>query len=171
MANLVNIIGNYKSFLSKLLSQFNKLNIDQNDIIELDHIAYRVETQDRYKEVKQKLKQFSIYLGEAKVRQRPIASFKLLKPIKHNHYTISCIELPSPSNHYNYPEGLEHAEFVIKGSLYNFQKKYSHLNFTEELNNPTNPELKLRFKGFQIKFHTKSLLNKIRNQAMRQSRK
>jgi predicted metalloenzyme YecM len=162
MNDLKNIIGNYDLFLSKLLSQFEKLNIDPNDIVELDHIAYRVETRNRYNEMKQKLKGFATYLGEAKVRQRPIASFKLFKPIKYDKYTIPCIELPSPSDHHNYPESLEHAEFVVKGSLRDFQKKYKHLNFIEKLNNPTNPELKLKFKGFQIKFHTRSLLE-IRN--------
>ena len=73
--------------------------------------------------------------------------------IKNNKNPLITPDMVIPSN----------AEFVVKGSLRNFQKKYNRLNFIEKLSNPTNPELKLRFKGFQIKFHTKSLLE-IKNQ-------
>ena len=151
------ILTQIPEFLKKM---FHALNHDRIDVAayELDHICYRVESTERYEELKKQLLQQGTLLGETPINGRPIATYKLIKPATFKERTIPCIELPAPKQNTFYPEGFEHAEFVIPESFADFAQKHAGVPFDITGTTRTiNPEITRKYNGFSVKFHYNTL--------------
>ena len=121
----------------------------------LDHICYRVETIDRYKELKEALLDHTQLLNETIINGRPIASYRLKEPFHYKNRVIDCLELPSPKPGSFYPEGYEHVEFVIQDSFEDFMKRFPQATFTTKgLQKKINADISIKFEeNLAVKFH------------------
>jgi predicted metalloenzyme YecM len=155
----MNIIGDYKSFLNKIFSNLEKAGFGESEFKELDHICYRVETMERYEEVKKGLEEFCSKSTEAEISGRPIFVCRLKEPLKYKHYEIRCLEVSAPRKDMFFQEGLEHAEFITKKKLSEFLEEHKNVNFNmSAYSKEINPELILEFGESAAKFHEQSLL-------------
>lgn len=110
-------------FLSVIIDGLRKEKFDITEMM-ADHICYRTETVDDYKELKAALMSLSTevceLLIESEVGGRPIATFKLGESsaiaCPNNDLIIDVLEIPAPKEGRHYQSGLEHVEFVIGGS-------------------------------------------------------
>ena len=157
MESISILLGDVFNFLTKIISTLQKEGIDVSKC-ELDHICYRVESNEKYEEYKQKLSALGELLTETEINGRLISTYKLKEPIEFKGRKIFCVELPSPKEGVHYPEGLEHAEFVIKDSFEDFMSKHPNVRFdTKDISKPINPDISITYKGFSVKFHHKPL--------------
>lgn len=157
-SELAEIIGNYDAFLLEIHSDMAQRGISFRDLAQLDHICYRTETDEQYQAKKQQLQNVAKLLGEVTVSGRLISTFKLHEPLRWHGTRIDAIELPAPKVTSPYPEGLEHAEFVIFDDLETFMAKYSHLEFdTKSAGRMPNPEIGLKLGRYGVKFHLLAL--------------
>ena len=140
-------------FLDSIFKNLAEAEIIVQDYI-LDHLCFRVSTFDEYNVYKSEFKKIAQLLHEAEINHRPIATYKLYKPIKYKSRTISCIELPAPKTGKLVSTGWEHVEFVIQESFDEFMSRYPHVQFdTSGIAKPHNPELVLVFQNNVVKFH------------------
>ena len=150
-------LGDIEGFLSKVFLALKTDGIDVSTYL-LDHICYRVETSDRYEQCKMELSKSGQQLSENMINGRPISTYKLREPIVFEGRAIACVEVPAPKAEHNYPEGLEHVEFVIDCSFDEFMGRYARVRFDiSNMNNPRNPDVKIQYHGFCVKFHLSSL--------------
>lgn len=164
MEDIYSLLGDIDGFLDKVLTALADDGIDVSDS-EMDHICYRVETQERYEAVKDELSELGELLSEAVINGRPIATFKLAEPIVYKDREIYCVEVPSPKKNYKYPEGLEHAEFVIGESFGYFIATHPKVKFdAKDIAKANNPDIKIEYKGFSVKFHRESLEEVIKHE-------
>ncbi len=157
MQTIIEIIGDPSPFLTKI---FDLLKQDEIDVTnyELDHICYRVETIERYNDIKSQLNKIGNLLTESTISDRAISTFKLFEPIIHNNLKIWLIELPSPKEENFYGEGFEHVEFVIDSDFESFINKYPSINFDKKgLSKKVNPELRIKYGDVSVKFHHHNL--------------
>lgn len=151
------IFQGVEDFIAGINRGLDELQVDRSFLTEADHICYRVETDERYRELVEQLQTSAELLGENMVGGRLIATFQLDEPLVAGGWQISYLELPAPKAGSEYPEGLEHVEFVVLGgNLERFiachahlADKFSHKAMTKELN----PELGLKAAGISVKFH------------------
>lgn len=131
-----------------------------------DHLCYRVATQERYTELKERLQAVGSLESEALIYGRPICTFKLHSPYMYGSQFIPALELPAPKDGSPYPEGWEHAEFATGDPLADFIARYPHLPFnTKAMSKPHNPEVSLKIDGgYTIKFHPEPLLEVVRKE-------
>jgi predicted metalloenzyme YecM len=161
--NIESAIGDYKSFLNKVFKHLIEAGFGLDEFKELDHIAYRVKSNKKYEEMKNKLKDFYSDFSEVQISGRPILVCKLKDQFIYNQYEIKCLELLAPKAGKQYQNGLEHAEFVTKTTLEEFLEMHKDVEFKmDAYEREINPEIKLIFSDCSIKFHTQSLLE-IRN--------
>ena len=126
--------------------------------MELDHLCYRVEDQERYGDLRKKLDAAGTLLGESLIGGRPIATYRLHRPFRYGKRRIDVVELPAPKPESFYPEGYEHAEFVVDGELLAFTQKHPALVWDlSGASKPINADVRLRFDGFSVKFHRQPL--------------
>jgi len=131
--------------------------------MELDHLCYRVATAERYAALKSLLAQHGSLLVESMVGGRPIATYRLHRPFTYLDRLIAVVELASPKAGSTYPEGYEHVEFVVPGcrsaaELLAFTQRHPALPWDlGDLHKSTNPDVRLRYPGFSVKFHGRSL--------------
>jgi len=157
MQPLETIIGDYNPFLNKIFDNLEKDGINVANY-ELDHLCYRVAEQTRYEELKQVLLQYGTLLTEAQVGGRAVSTFHLNEPLRFGEREIPCIELPAPKESSYYSEGYEHVEFVIDLDFPSFIKQYPQVDFdTKSMNNKINPDVKIDYSGYSVKFHHHSL--------------
>jgi len=160
------ILGDPTPFLNRLLSSIAMDGIDLSGFV-MDHICYRVESIERYEVIKKDMEEAGVLLSESDVDGRPIASYKLHKPIVHKKWKIDVIEIPSPKEGKFYPEGYEHAEFVIDMHLAEFMAAYLDLVFDKKnLLREINPELTMHYDDYSVKFHRSSLEDVIKAEQM-----
>lgn len=159
MNTISKIIGDYELFLDKIFSNFKKSGFEESEFKELDHICYRVETLERYEEIKKELARFSSNWSEVEISGRSIMVCKLSEPLVYKNNVIHCLEMAAPRAGKFFKEGLEHAEFVTKTSFSEFLEKHKDLNFEmKSYQREVNPELILEFDDCAVKFHTQSIL-------------
>jgi predicted metalloenzyme YecM len=152
------IIGDYEAFINKISAGLTATGIERSELAMMDHICYRVETEQRYTEMLQALSKLAKLLGESVVSGRKIATFELNSHIKVAGWTVPYLELPAPKAGSPYPDGLEHAELVVIGGLDRFAKKHSNLTFdTKGMSKDLNPELGLKTNLLSVKFHEQPL--------------
>lgn len=135
---------------------FNHLNSDDINVdhFEMDHICYRVESVADFNQKKSDWSSFTSHYHEGIVGGRPIAILKLNEPWNYKGRMIHFIELPSPKANSFYPEGFEHAEFVINISLGAFALQYPKLEFNKKgISKTLNADIKRMYKQLSVKFH------------------
>lgn len=141
-------LGDIKSFLDKVFST----EFDFTDM-PLDHVCYRVDTVERYKELKERALKVGKILGESTIAGRTISIIKLNEPFVHMGRKLSVLELPQPKSPPDYSEGFEHVEFVT--DFDQMKIKYPDLRekfYTEEIS-----LLIKDYDGFAIKFRPDAL--------------
>jgi predicted metalloenzyme YecM len=152
------LIGDYESFVDNVNRGLSECGIDRGELAMMDHICYRVETIERYDEMKRKLGEVARLLGESEVSGRLIATYECDVPLETGGWIIPCIELPQPKESSPYPEGLEHVELVTVSGLDLFEAKHSDLPFDHAgMSKTINPELGLKHAGISVKFHEQPL--------------
>lgn len=153
-----NLIGDYEAFAENVNRGLKECGIDRSELAMMDHICYRVETNERYDEVKQKLGERAMLLGETEISGRLIATFECDEPLQACGWQIPYIELPQPKEDSPYPEGLEHVELVTVRSLAQFEAMHPGLPFDHKgMGKTINPELGLKHAGISVKFHEQPL--------------
>jgi uncharacterized protein len=159
LSEITSIIGDYESFLDKVFKNITEAGFSLDEFKELDHIAYRVESNEKYEEMKNKLIDFCSDFSEVQFGGRSILVCKLKEPLVYNEYEIKCVELLAPKAGNQYENSLEHAEFVTKTTLEKFLEMHKDVKFKmDAYEREINPEIKLIFSDCSIKFHTQSLL-------------
>lgn len=151
-------IGDYETFISAIDIGLIALGIERSELAMMDHLCYRVETQERYNEMLRRLKDGTFFLGEALVSGRKIATFEFKNYIHASGWTVPYLELPEPKEGSPYAEGLEHAELVVIGGLDRFAERHNSLSFNDKgMGKKINPELGLKTDAFSVKFHEQPL--------------
>ncbi|MCB9094364.1 MAG: VOC family protein [Halobacteriovoraceae bacterium] len=157
IATFPDFIAYAKLFLGTTLEKIKLQNLDLKNW-EIDHLCYRVENLDRYKEMKNFLNEEAQLLTEAQVNDRLIATYKLSEPIHYKHYIVDLIELPEPKPGILYAEGFEHFEVVIDESFEQLMSDNKNITFeTKGLDKSFNREISFKQPDYQVKFHQKSL--------------
>lgn len=152
------IIGEFEAFVENVNDGLTRCGIDRSELAMMDHICYRVETNERYDEMKQKLGERAVLLGETEISGRLIATFECEEPLQAGGWQVPYIELPQPKDGAPYPEGLEHVELVTVRSLAQFEAMHSDLPFDHKgMGKTINPELGLKHEGISVKFHEQPL--------------
>lgn len=158
MDTLQTIIGDYPAFLSQILKEVAAEGFELTDFAQMDHMCYRVPSLERYEAKKSELLQVGKLLGEAQVNERPIAIFRLHKPVYIDNWRIDIVELPAPKPGVETKEGLEHVEFVLFDDKEDFLKKYSGKQFDmKSADRGINPEIAFRLPTYTVKFHLLNL--------------
>ncbi len=149
-------------FLERLLAELDELGVEVNGL-HLDHLCYRVGTMERYAQLRNALSAYGELLAETTIGGRPIATFRLHAPIIHDPWAIHLVELPAPKPGSPYPEGWEHAEFVVDEGLPSLTQRYPHVNWDlTDLDKPLNADVRVRLGDFSVKFHRMALDEVIR---------
>lgn len=145
-------------FLSTLDADLSAAGVGIPKHWDVDHLCYRVETLERYQQMKSLFATFGNLLAETEVNGRPICTFKLAKPVIHRHYQIDLVELPAPKPGKTTPEGFEHIEIICDLPWDEMKRKYAALKLNEGgLKKDFNAELELELGPRNIKFHYLSL--------------
>lgn len=153
------IIGDYESFITKADALVMAHNIASDDLVQCDTICYRVETNERYDEIKRQLAERALMIDETEVNGRLITVFATDTPLRVGKWeSISYIEVPQPKPGSYYPEGIDHVQMVTRRSLADFHARYVSVPFEEKgLVNQINPLLKLVGEEVSVKFHDKHM--------------
>ncbi len=152
------LIGDYEAFIRNISDGLERSGIQRSELTMMDHICYRVETNERYKEMITELQSYGVMIGENEVNGRSIATFELNTYIHVGDWVVPYIELPAPKEGSFYVEGLEHAELVVAGSLGRFLERHADLAFGNGgMNKVINPEAGLKADGISVKFHEQQL--------------
>lgn len=154
---LKDIITDPVDFLEKLFYMLEDIGLDVEKY-PLDHLCYRVETMNEYREKKMALEAFGTLLIESMVNGRLISTFKLTEPIVFKNRKIDLIELPSPKSGHKYKSGLEHVEFVTKDPLHKIVDRYPQYAFEVfGIHKKVNADITLKLGDYCIRFHNQSL--------------
>lgn len=152
------IIGDYEKFITNVTEGLEQLGIARDEISMMDHVCYRVETKEQYRQMFEKLASIGVLLGESEVGGRMIATFELNTYLQAAGWTVPFVELPEPKDDSPYREGLEHAELVVVGSLERFLMRHKELSFEfSGMNKTINPEASLKTDDISVKFHEQQL--------------
>ena len=152
-----------------------------------DHVCYRTDSIEQYTALVEALRSASeVYteLIESEIGGRPIATFKLSKPLisEDGSHLVNVIEIPSPKEGSPYPAGLEHIEFVIgdgshsspinndvhQTAFVSWMEKYPAVHWnTKAKDKECNPDISTKieladFGSVSVKFHLISLENVIK---------
>lgn len=150
-------------FLIQLQEKMSQSNISLEKHWSVDHLCYRVESLDRYFQMKEILSDFADLLIESEVNGRLISTYKLKSPTCMGDRRIDLIELPQPKKGKVLKEGFEHIEVVIDQNFSEIQKKYSQCKFKKTgISKDFNAELAITLENDVIKFHHLSLESVIR---------
>lgn len=153
------IIGDYEAFIEKADMLIAEHKIDTSELVQCDTICYRVETNERYDEIKRHLADIALMIDETEVNGRLISVFASEEPLRAGNWSsISYIEIPQPKPGSFYPEGIDHVQMVTRRSLLDFQKKHPDIAFGEKgLGDNLNSLLKLEGDDVAVKFHDKHM--------------
>lgn len=148
-------------FLERLFKALSKDGIDVSTF-DLDHLCFRVETMERYTELKGKLLVEGTLLGEHEIGGRPIATVRLHVPFIVQDRSIVVIELPAPKPGSPYPEGYEHVEFVVDMEPLEFAARYPALDWDlSGAHKTVNADVRRNYDGYSVKFHRRALADVI----------
>lgn len=155
--NATALLGDPTLFLNRLFAELSSRGLDASDW-PLDHVCYRVETEERYGYLKEQLLGLGKLISDKVIGGRPISVFLLEEPYGYQGRRIDCLELPAPKPSKSYREGYEHAEFVLAEALEDFMSRHPQLGFDiKGLQKAINPDLRLNFGDINVKFHRQSL--------------
>jgi uncharacterized protein len=153
------IIGDYEAFIQKADALIAEHKIDTSELVQCDTICYRVETNERYDEIKRQMAECALMIDETEVNGRMISVFESEEPLCAGKWSsISYIEIPQPKPGSYYPEGIDHVQIVTRRALSTFRKKHIDVAFEEKgLVSRINPLLKLSGNEASVKFHDKHM--------------
>ncbi len=158
MDKLQNVIGDYRAFLEQILREIVDEGFDLADFVQMDHMCYRVPTIELYETKKREMASVGKMLGETQVNGRPIATFRLLEPVRYENWRIDAVELPAPKTGVQTNEGLEHVELVLFDDKESFLDKYAHKQFNmQAADRGINPEIGFKLPTYTVKFHLLNL--------------
>ena len=151
-----------------------------------DHVCYRTDSMEQYTALVEALRSASdtyTQLIESEIGGRPIATFKLARPLvsEDGSHLVNVIEIPSPKEGSPYPAGLEHVEFVIgdgshsspinsdvhQSAFVEWMEKHPTVHWnTKAKDKECNPDISTKieladFGSVSVKFHLMSLENVI----------
>lgn len=109
---VADLVESFSSFEKKIQTLAQIVNLDLNEY-EIDHIALRVNTEDKAKYWLTQLLKYGTVLSNNVVNGRIIYLIKLKYPLHFAGQFIDIIELPFPKNKIYPIEGWEHIEIVI----------------------------------------------------------
>ena len=145
-------------FLEELFSLIDHEGIKVEKHWNIDHLCFRVSTDDDYLKFKNLFLTFSTLLIESEVNGRLISTFKFAEPIQYKNWSIELVELPAPKKGKITLQGFEHIEIVVDVPLNEIKKLYPSCTFDEGgLHKEFNQELEISFGKLAIKFHHLSL--------------
>src|SRR6266567_732214 len=75
------IIGDYNSFLDKIFLNMKNAGFEDGEFSQLDHLAYRTQSNERYEELKKELATFACDFKEVFYNGRNITIYKLKDPL------------------------------------------------------------------------------------------
>jgi len=158
------MLPDHVSFLDQLFARL-EAHPGAVDHLFLDHICYRVETTERYEELRDTLRQEHEELIEGIIGGRRIATFRLAEPLPYHHRAIPLLELPEPKPGSFYREGWEHVEFVTDRPLAQFIDNLPNLLHASAndydgkgMTKARNADLRVKLApGMNVKFHEQSL--------------
>jgi predicted metalloenzyme YecM len=154
--NIKQIYFDGNEFLKNLFDHVIE-NVNLNKI-EIDHLCYRVNSNDIYYKYKEKLKKIGELISDEIISGREISTFKLIKPFEYKDIKVYLLELPSVKEGSFYKEGFEHFEMVIDESFKDFMDDNSQLEFiTKDINKTINADVQVKFSKGKVKFHHQSL--------------
>jgi predicted metalloenzyme YecM len=169
MHQISQILGSPDEMLATIFDKMAELGLPTD--LQCDHICYRVETLERYEDLKIALAAIGTLESEAPINGRPICIFKLNAPYLYNGRAIDCIELPAPKDGSPYQEGWEHAEFIVGvrdnigtiASLNQFMAKHPNVTFKYPKDQrAVNPECTVVVsEQFRAKFHPQHIMDVI----------
>jgi predicted metalloenzyme YecM len=148
-------------FVGRVIEQLRTNGVDVGTLL-LDHVCYRVETDEEYRASCDFLSELGKLLVESIVGGRLISTYKLIEPVvtadgRH----ISVIEVPMPKHgNKSYSRGWEHAEFVLPDSvsIAQFQTLHSSLRWDESgARKLRNADIRLAIGNSSVKFHKQAL--------------
>ena len=142
----------------------------QLDHLYMDHVCYRLATDEEYTVMRDALAQRNELLVESIIGKRLIATFRLSRPFRYKDRIIDVVELPAPKKGSPYPTGYEHVEFVVDRSLEDFRSYLTSNNIALPSNLDTcglakinNRTIRIKLlDGSSVKFHEYSLAEVIR---------
>lgn len=147
-----------EKFLDGIFSKIKKADITIEPHWDIDHLCFRVETDDAYEAYKKTFLKLGQLLIEKHVGGRLIATFDLHTPIYYKDWIIKLVELPAPKANKRVRTGFEHLEIVVDRPLDEFKKKYPKFDWDASgLEKIFNSELELSFGDSAVKFHNLSL--------------
>lgn len=159
MPSIREVIGDHVAFLDTIFLGLESLAIDTIKY-ECDHLCYRVDTPEKYLLKKGQLAKHGELLSEAVIGGRLICTFLLSAPLVYKNRKIRMIELPNTKVGSPYPEGLEHAEFVIGNEQFsNFIQRHPKVHFdTRAMTKSRNADVSVTVGDrFTVKFHQQPL--------------
>ena len=119
-----------------------------------DHLCYRVASREEYEIKKRELLLENKLLTEAEIRGRPIATFRLAKPLHFDGHEIELLELPAPKPGQTFKTGFEHVEYVLREPFKTYLDAHPELRALAEIReNPFNPEMTFTFGDYGVKLH------------------
>jgi uncharacterized protein len=152
------LLSGVEEFIDGVNLGLDRVGVGRDELKMMDHACYRVTSVIRYREVLANLGTQLRLLGAAPVNGREISTLEIIDPVVHGGWTVPYLELPEPKPDNKYPEGLEHVEFVIVGSLEDFISRHPDLNFDHTgMEKRPNRELGYRDDGLSVKFHNMPL--------------
>ena len=150
-------------FLNQLFLILNDKQISIAAHWDIDHLCYRVDSLERYEELKKVFSDFGKLLIESDVNGRPIATFKLNSCISFKKWSIDVVELPAPKPSKKTAEGFEHIEVVCDEPFSELEERFKHLKLDlGGLKKDFNQEFEIDLGLRNMKFHHLSLESVIR---------
>ena len=155
---MADFLGNPETFIETTSADLAEIGIRRDELIQMDHICYRVETDERYRILKAKAQNGAELVAENQVNGREISTFEFNEPLRAAGRTVPYLELPAPKPNAAYEEGWEHVELVTSGSLERFLQRHRELPFSYDgMNKLINPEAGLKMGRLCVKFHEQPL--------------
>lgn len=147
-----------ETFLNTLFRKMKKRDLKLADHWDIDHLCFRVESQNSYDSYKNTFSNLGALLTESQVNGRAIATFELHTAIQYKDWLIKLIELPAPKKGKATQTGFEHIEVVVDCELEEIVKKNSNIDWdTSGFRKIYNSELETNFGDCAVKFHHLSL--------------
>lgn len=129
---MTEILGDYRGFLSRVEGLLTELSIDKGELAQCDTLAYEVNSNERYEEVKQQLARSAKLLSEREVNGRQVSILAVDPPLKTDNWNIPYIELLQPKPGREYEEGLDCVFFVTGLPLPYFLDNHTDIAFDKK---------------------------------------
>ena len=155
----LNLEAEFTSFSERVFSELKSNEIDYSNFV-IDHVCYRVESDQQYQQYVEIFELLGELLGKAEIAGREISTFKLHKALNYGDRSIDVVELPMPKAKKFYSKGFEHFEFVLDQSFDDFVSSRPQIEFDlSGVEKTHNPEIRQKLFGGEVslKFHHTAL--------------